>query len=69
MAFNYNKLLGRIVEKFGTQGRFAAAMGMSERSLTLKLHNVREFKQSEIDKACRLLEIPIEESPAYFFAA
>ena len=69
MAFNYSKLKGRIVEKFQTQGRFAVAMGMSERSLSLKLRNKREFKQSEIDKACRLLEIPIEKTPEYFFAA
>ena len=26
MAFNYDKLKGRIIEKFGTQYRFAEAM-------------------------------------------
>ena len=68
MAYNYSKLLGRIVEKFGTQGRFARAMGMSDRSLSLKLHNKRQFKQGEIIKACQLLDIALEESGLYFFA-
>ena len=36
MAYDYSKLLGRITEKFGTQARFSGAMGMSERSLSLK---------------------------------
>ena len=67
MAYNYSKLLGRIIEKFETQGKFADAMGMSERSLTLKLHNEREFKQSEIHKACQLLDIDMADSGLYFF--
>lgn len=39
MSYNYPKLLGRIVEKYGTQYNFSIAMGMSERSLFLKLNN------------------------------
>ena len=39
MAYDYSKLLGRITEKFGTQARFSGAMGMSERSLSLKLNS------------------------------
>ena len=68
MAYDYSKLRGRIVEKFGTQKRFADAMDMSERTLTLKLSNKREFKQSEIIKACALLGIAMEDSGRYFFA-
>ena len=30
MVFDYSKLSGRIVEKFGTQYNFAIAMGLSE---------------------------------------
>lgn len=67
MAFNYNKLKGRIKEKFETQDNFCKALGISPRSLSLKLHNKRDFKQSEIEKSCQLLEIPIEESAIYFF--
>lgn len=67
MAYNYNKLLGRITEKFGTQARFSNAMEMSERSLSLKLNCKVPFKQPEISKACSLLDICDEEIPAYFF--
>ena len=48
MAYDYSKLLGRITEKFGTQARFSGAMGMSERSLSLKLNSKVPFKQPEI---------------------
>jgi hypothetical protein len=68
MPYNYAKLLGRIVEKFGTQMRFADAMQMSERSVSLKMNGLRPWKQTQIAKACSLLDIPEEEIGAYFFA-
>ena len=61
MSFKYAKLSGRIKEKFKTQERFAEAMNMSPRSISLKLNNKREWKQNEIDKACELLEIQTSE--------
>ncbi len=68
MAYDYSKLLGRITEKFGTQARFAEALGMSERSLSLKLNGKVPFKQPEITAACSLLEITEEDIFSYFFA-
>lgn len=65
--YNLNKLKGRIVEKFSTQGNFAKAMGMSERTVSLKLDNQVDWKQSEIVKACEVLEITKEEIADYFF--
>lgn len=67
MSFKYAKLSGRIKEKFKTQERFAEAMNMSPRSISLKLNNKREWKQNEIDKACELLEIPTSEIGEFFF--
>ena len=67
MAYDYSKLLGRIVEKYGSQTRFAVAFGMSERSLSLKLNGQRTFKQTDISKACELLGIEGSDIPAYFF--
>lgn len=69
MAFDYSKLRGRIVEKYGCQRNFAEAFPISERSLSLKLNSVVFFKQPEISRACELLDIPAEEIPHYFFAA
>lgn len=67
MAYDYSKLMGRIVEKFTTQGNFAKEMGISEHSMSNKLNNNIHFKQTEITKACTLLEIPDADIPAYFF--
>lgn len=67
MAYDYSKLLGRITEKFGTQAKFAEAMELSERSLSLKLNGKVGFKQNEITKACPLLDLSETEITSYFF--
>ena len=66
MAYDYSKLQGRIVEKFGTQGKFARALGLSEHSLSKKLSGQTFFKQSEIGKSCDLLEIDAPNVHEYF---
>lgn len=68
MPYNYSKLLGRIVEKVGTQSSFAEKMGLSERSISLKLNGKVGWKQSEISQACEVLEICDSDIPGYFFA-
>lgn len=68
MSYDYSKLRGKIVEVFGKNEPFATAMGMSERTLSLKLNSLRFWKQPEMEKACDLLGVPCEEIPAYFFA-
>ena len=67
VSFNYSKLAGRIKEKFGTQSNFAKAMGLSERSLSLKMNNRMPWKQTEILKASELLDIDTEQVHLYFF--
>ena len=67
MKFDYSKLNGRIVEVFGTQLNFAVAMGLSERSISLKLNNRVAWKNTEIAKAAKLLKIRYSEIPKYFF--
>ena len=67
MKFDYRKLLGRIVEKMGSQANFAKAMHLSERSMSLKLNSRVPFKQSEICQAVKLLGIPEDEIALYFF--
>lgn len=68
MAFNYSKLKGKIVEKYGTQSSFASAMGWSERTLSLKMTCRIPWKQEDIVKAVELLELDESDIPAYFFA-
>ena len=67
MAFEYRKLLGRIVEIFNTRRAFAEAMGISEKTLTFKLSGQSGWTQQEMLKACELLQIPKEQLPDYFF--
>lgn len=67
MAFNYDKLRGKIIEKYGSQYRFAEAMEWSERTLSLKMNNSRAWKQTDIQKAIMLLNISERDIPLYFF--
>ena len=67
MPINYSKLKGRIVEKCGTQGNFAQKMGLSERTVSLKLSGKIPFKQPEILKALEVLDLSDEDIQAYFF--
>ena len=68
MPYDYSKLLGRSGEKVGTQKRFADRMGLSERSISLKLNGKTGWKQDEITAACKVLEISAAQIPSYFFA-
>lgn len=67
MAFDYSKLKGKIKEVYGRQEDFATAMLLSSVSLSAKLNNKVPFTQSEINKTCELLGIPLEFIPVYFF--
>ncbi len=68
MSYDYSKLSGRITEKCGSQAEFSKQMGLSERSVSLKLNNIRLWKQSEMMKASKILEISLDELHTYFFA-
>lgn len=67
MPYIYSKLLGKIVEVFGTQARFAQALGLSEHTVSCKLNCKIEWKQNEMLNTAKILHFPVEEIPAYFF--
>ena len=67
MAYDYAKLNGKIVEKCGTQAVFAERMGLSERTISLKLNNKVAFKQPEIQKVLPILGLTESDIQAYFF--
>lgn len=66
MQRSYNKLLGRIVEIFGTRGAFGKSMGWSDRTTSLKLNGKVDWKQDEIEAACQALKIEVSDIPDYF---
>ena len=68
VAYDYSKLNGKIIEVYGTRGAFAEAMEVSDRTISLKLNNLTSWKQPEITKACKLLNLEQSEIQDYFFA-
>lgn len=69
IAFDHSKLIGLIIEKFGTRGAFAAAAGFSESQLSARLNSVVPFTDVEIKRICAqdILDIAAQDIPVYFF--
>lgn len=67
MSYDYAKLNGRIIEMCGTQAVFAEKMGLSERTVSLKLNNKVAWKQPEMQKVAEILQFPETEIQSYFF--
>ena len=67
MEYDYSKLLGRIKEICGGQHEFAERMGLSDRTVSLKLNNKIPWKQTEIQKATQILEFSPCDIQLYFF--
>lgn len=67
MSFDYSKLRGRIVEKYGTLDAFADAVNLSNHTVSKYMNNKIPWKQTNINEAVRALDIPPEEISAYFF--
>lgn len=65
--YDYSKLRGRIVEKYGTITAFAGVLGISKTTASLKLKNEIGFSRDDIVEWSELLDIPEEEYTLYFF--
>ena len=61
------KLRGRIKEKFGTQARFAEALGKDQSTISQKLAGKSDWTAQEIKESCILLGIPFENIKDYYF--
>lgn len=68
MSFDYSKLRGKIKEIYGTQDKFAKALGIGRVSLSQRLNNVSEFSQLEISNSCDMLGLNKADIPIYFFS-
>lgn len=65
--YDYSKLVGQIIDKCGTQENFARLMGLSPRTISLKLNNKINFRQSEIEKAISILKLSKNQISVLFF--
>lgn len=68
MEFDFRKLRGRIIEKYGQYDALAKAINMSPAQLSDRLNNKISFKPSEIYRisSADVLDIPGAEIPRYF---
>ncbi len=67
MPYSYAKLRGRIIEKYGSQEKFAADVGLSNNSVSKKMTGKSGFSQKDMEKWAGLLDIDTKEYPEYFF--
>ena len=67
MPYKYNKLRGRIVEKYGSIRNFSKNLDISEVSVSKKMNGRVGFSQDDMDNWAKKLEIPLDEYGEYFF--
>lgn len=63
MIYDYSKLSGKVKECCGSQSVFASKIGLSERTVSLKFNNQRDWRQEEIQRSCNVLGIKEKEIP------
>lgn len=68
MKPNYNKLIGRMVEIYGSRSKAAEAFGISRSAMSLKLNGKTQFSQEDMRRACKVFRFPAQDIPTYFFA-
>lgn len=67
IQYNYNKLKGRIVEKFGNIKNLSNSILLSNTTLYKKLSGKEYFNQRQIEMIRKALEINETEINEYFF--
>lgn len=67
MPYTYNKLRGRIIEKYGSLTAFCAHLTISRNSLSKKMTGKTGFSQDDIKVWSELLDIAPDEYGQYFF--
>lgn len=65
--YEYRKLRGRIIEKYGTLEAFTKVIGRSKVSVSNKMNRVTGFSQADMVLWGNTLDIRPEEYGEYFF--
>lgn len=63
----YNKLMGRVVEMYGTKKTFAEAIKETPATVSNKLNGITKLDVDDIQLYCEALLIEPSEIPNYFF--
>lgn len=67
MGYSYDKLRGKIIEKYGSQEKFAEVIGISTNSLSKKMTGKTGFSQRDIVTWSTILDISKSDYSEYFF--
>lgn len=67
LKFDYGKLRERMRDMGITQAALAEAMGVSEKTVSMKLNGGSQWDQNEILTASGVLKIECADIPGYFF--
>lgn len=67
VEFDYSKLRGRIIEKYGSIEAFSNKTSISNISVSKKLNNKVAISREDMIEWSDLLDIPLEEYGAFYF--
>lgn len=65
--FDFSKLRGRMVEKFGSVSGFSNAINCAIPTVSAKINNHIGITRADVMEWSQVLEIPPEEIGTYFF--
>lgn len=68
MQYAYAKLRGKIVEKYGSQAKFAEILGISTVAMSNKMNCKTGFSQNDMIEWGEKLDINTKDFGEYFFA-
>lgn len=68
VQYDYSKLRGRIIEKYGSQLEFSKALGVSNVSVSYKLNCHTGFSREDIENWSNILDIPAVDYGSFYFA-
>lgn len=69
MTYSYDSLRGKIVEVYGSQRKFADALGISQTALSRKMTCKTGLSQNDIEKWAKMLNIQtVDDFGKYFFS-
>lgn len=63
----FARLRGRIVEKYGSQSKFAEAVGLSKNITNKKLQGKVGFSRDDMERWAELLDVEVDDIGRFFF--